>query len=203
MPDAQPDSPVEFEPSITSEVALDDVDLRIIQEQLEHQKAETEEERINFTAAYLEAKKLAFTSDLSALTAEDAEDLILTYAKTIYPRENQFGLKSFQTIHNETKEPIGEPPGQGLVNRITRWCKWFAAAELPAEQLFYEFEDTHPFHDGNGRVGHLMWAIDIMRRTGEWPQALPPDYNDLKAIYGKTLDASDFSFEQIENNQTP
>lgn len=36
--------------------------------------------------------------------------------------------------------------------------------KINAMDLHYEFETVHPFIDGNGRVGRLIWAADILRR---------------------------------------
>ena len=53
-----------------------------------------------------------------------------------------------------------------------------ASMELDAltpEEVYVEFEKIHPFEDGNGRVGDLLWKIAMARTTGKWPEELPPD----------------------------
>lgn len=47
--------------------------------------------------------------------------------------------------------------------------------ETTSEELFSFFEKVHPFEDGNGRLGDLLWKIDVTRRTGVWPKFLPPE----------------------------
>jgi Fic family protein len=64
------------------------------------------------------------------------------------------------------------------------WCEAYAMAEKSPDELFYEFEATHPFNDGNGRVGHLMWALAIVRGGGTWPIILPPEFSELEKKYG-------------------
>ena len=51
----------------------------------------------------------------------------------------------------------------------------YAEGELDAISLYREFEEIHPFEDGNGRVGDLLWKIAITRETGNWPEEIPPD----------------------------
>ncbi|MDX1535796.1 MAG: Fic family protein, partial [Candidatus Spechtbacterales bacterium] len=47
--------------------------------------------------------------------------------------------------------------------------------------IYKEFELIHPFEDGNGRVGDLLWKVSIARKSGEWPEELPPDlFNELE-----------------------
>ncbi|HEU5121370.1 MAG TPA: Fic family protein [Candidatus Saccharimonadales bacterium] len=163
---------------------LTQTDKEIIEQQLINQEAETDEERVDFTLAYIEAKRFAATSDLQQLSDERVAELVLQFARQIYPVKNRFGLRSMQPVHGKTGEPIGIPPGDALENAIVMWCEQYAIGEKDADELFYEFEYIHPLNDGNGRVGHLMWAIDVVRRTGVWPVSLPPEYAVLAATYG-------------------
>jgi len=50
----------------------------------------------------------------------------------------------------------------------------FAENRVTALEAYTEFEKIHPFFDGNGRVGDLLWKIAITRETGQWPEELPP-----------------------------
>jgi hypothetical protein len=171
------------EQSIASSNLLTQIDRDLITQQLINQEAETEQERENFTKAYIEAKRFAETNNLDNLTDELVAELVLRYARQVYPLENHFGLRSVQPTHGKTGEPLGLPPGVVLERAIITWCQDFAAGEKASDELYYEFEFIHPFNDGNGRVGHLMWAIDMVRRTGEWPQILPPEYTELALAF--------------------
>ena len=44
--------------------------------------------------------------------------------------------------------------------------------------LYEWFERIHPFIDGNGRTGHLVWAFAMTRLNGVWPRTLPPNVFD-------------------------
>lgn len=160
------------------------VDRELIRQQLINQEAETDEERENFTAAYAKAKELAETGDLREMTDAQTAELILEFAKQVYPLENHFGLRVLQPVHGKTGEVIGVPPGRALEVAIVEWCEAYAMAEKSPDELFYDFEAIHPFNDGNGRVGHVMWALAIVRGGGIWPTTLPPEFSELEKKYG-------------------
>lgn len=63
------------------------------------------------------------------------------------------------------------PPPAEVPHLMSRW-----ATNLPsmtAEEAYKEFEGVHPFEDGNGRVGKVIF--NWLRGTLDEP-ALPPDF---------------------------
>ena len=163
-------------------LSLTERDRELIAEQLRIQHAESDIERQNFTAAYVIAKKFAYETDLAEMDSDTVEDMVMKLGMQVYPRKNQYGLRSFQP-QNPSGEPIGVPPGAPLERALGNWRDQYAEAATDPDELYFDFEYIHPFDDGNGRVGQLMWAIDNKRRYGQWPTALPPDYAELKARY--------------------
>ena len=56
------------------------------------------------------------------------------------------------------------PPPKELKKLIASFLKKWEKKSLSCLDLHYEFETIHPFVDGNGRTGRLLYLMDKIRR---------------------------------------
>ena len=167
----------ESESRSETEITLSPSDLIAVQEQLDHQHADTQAENDQFTQAFLDAKRFAFSFEGQAtLCEEQVAELTLRWGRLTYPKENAHGFRSFEAHYGtDLGKPIGSDP-KHLVPDMAAWSQLVVAAELEPDELYQRFEQIHPFHDGNGRVGDLWWKVLTKRQTGQWPTTLPPEF---------------------------
>lgn len=154
-------------------------DLKLIILQCEHQQDTTPEAVAGFTAAYIDAKDLHLSE---LLNLGDVLAKVKEWGKLIKSKENHYGFRNVPVMIG-----VSATPDPGVVPRMMEnYCEeyWWYVVRQPdrsnlhwkgADQLYKQFEEIHPFLDGNGRVGHLLWAIAKQELEGEWPMTLPPD----------------------------
>ena len=151
---------------------LTEKDIQLINTQCELQVATSKEQIEGFAQAYKEAKDLAASPDrFGSLTGEDIKNLILHFSVLI-EKINENGYR----IVPVSFDGGGTPINPELIDRaMYSFSRAYAEHIMESIDVYPEFEKIHPFTDGNGRLGHLLWAMDVTRKTGQWPEELPPD----------------------------
>lgn len=152
--------------------SLSETDIRLVRKQCELQHATSKEQIEGFAAAYRDAKEIAANFAVSEpMTGERVEELILHLAALIEKR-NEKGFRRTPV----TFAAGGSALRPDLIERaIQNFSGAFAEGLLEPVEAYTEFEKIHPFEDGNGRVGDLLWKMETARRTGTWPEEMPPD----------------------------
>lgn len=145
-------------------------DHELIMEQCIHQNATKSEQIAGFTAAYSLAKDFATNADWDKVTPEDISSLVFKLSTRTEPFEGRQFAMVPRIFANGEK---GEDP-ENIPRCMDTWARAFVEGNISPFALFKEFERIHPFTDGNGRTGDLFWKIASFRKTGEWPQILPP-----------------------------
>ncbi|OHA46697.1 MAG: hypothetical protein A3A80_02445 [Candidatus Terrybacteria bacterium RIFCSPLOWO2_01_FULL_44_24] len=152
---------------------LSEKDIELIVAQCKHQGATSSEQVKGFAEAYKEAKETAFDSErLESITAEEVRELILRFGELTENIKNKNG---FRTVPARFKDFSFALPPDLIERAISNFSQAYAEGLLASEEYYLIFEEIHPMLDGNGRIGDLLWKIDVTRKTKHWPQELPPD----------------------------
>lgn len=149
---------------------LTEKDKELINQQCQNQHATKPEQIEGFARAYAKAKAYAEKQEWP-IFGEKAEALILEFAEMIEPR-NKDGYRTTPVTFANMNRAVSPDV---VPRAMTMFAEAYAEAELAPAHLYEEFQKIHPFEDGNGRVGDLLWKIAMARENGEWPETLPPD----------------------------
>lgn len=160
---------------------LSQCDIELILEQSENEQATKKAEIEGFTKAYLEAKQLvAELKDGASISPSQLEGHVLKWAESIDKR-NKKGYRTIEIVVAKGSRVLSAEQVPRVMKMFTKgFTKFFDQEDdgrMTPTEFYKEFKEIHPFENGNGHVGHLVWALAISRENDRWPEKLPPNFS--------------------------
>ncbi len=116
-------------------------------------------------------------------------------------------IRERQVLIGSPDAPIADarfvppPPGDRLRDGVSLWERWIHSEEIHLVVRttlgHYQFETLHPFSDGNGRLGRLVMALQLIEggamkfpllNIAEWLEPKREEYQDRLLEVSKTGD---------------
>ena len=144
-----------------------------IVKEVQLQQDECPEEFVGFALAYADAKSCCLPGECDS--PKELMETILRWAELINNH-----LSCSHAIYNHLciswrRVPVtiqGRVIGADAIDipgRMYHYCSLFSDRVFnSATDAYSEFEEIHPFEDGNGRIGMLIYNLYHHRLNGEW-----------------------------------
>jgi hypothetical protein len=123
----------------------------------------------------LKAWEYAFISwdNCDKLTIEFIEEI----GKLVEPEDNKKGFRQIRIFVSDDFTSIEKSPWERVPEQLQHLIDSYyegllepshKEAETPEDQFYFEYENIHPFRDGNGRSGKIIYNFLLGKLNNPW-----------------------------------